>query len=64
MPQSSIKPMKSLFLKICPKTTTHFNILNTVPSLKIQDVITALNTYGQKQQLTKILNLAANIKVG
>lgn len=56
--------MKSLFLKICPKTTTHFNILNTVPSLKIQDVITALNTYGQKQQLTKILNLAANIKVG
>lgn len=56
--------MKRLFLKICLKTTTHFNILNTVSSFKIQNVITALNTYGQKQQLTKAFNLAANIKVG
>lgn len=46
------------------KTTTHFNILNTVSSFKIQNAITTLNTYGQKQQLTKTLNLAANIKIG
>lgn len=56
--------MKRLLFKINLKTTTHFNILNTVSSFKIQNVITALNTYSQKQRLTKPLKLATNIKVG
>lgn len=56
--------MKRLLLEIRLKTATHFNILNAVSSFKIQNVITALLTYGQKQQLTKTLNLTANIKVG
>lgn len=59
-----MKPIKRLLLKIHLKTTTHFNILNTVPSFKTQNVITALNTYSQKEQFTKPANLATNIKVG
>lgn len=56
--------MKRLLLKVHLMTTAHFNILNTVSSFKIQNVITALNTYSQKQQLTNPHNLATNIKVG
>lgn len=43
-----MKPVKRLLLETHLKTITHFNILNTVFSFKIQNVISALNTYGQK----------------